>query len=173
MSFASTSRSLGGAAAAILFIGLASCRTGGTKACTEAACGDEVEIKFEPALAAPGRYHFMVDLDGVTRRCSASLPSSGQQDTMPECIIREGNGSLAAITIPRMQPKVVALRVVRDQAVIMDTRAEPIYAVERPNGPDCPPQCSVGRVTVEIKEPTPEGASTGSAPRAAATGPRP
>ena len=156
MSLASTSRSLGGAATAIIVIVLASCRTGGTKACTEGACYDEVEIKFEPELVAPGRYQFIVDLDGVTRRCSASLPSPDQQDIMPECIIRQGDGSLAAITIPRMQPKVVALRVVRDQAVIADTRAAPIYAVERPNGSDCPPECSVGRVTVQIKEPTPE-----------------
>ncbi|WP_437959443.1 hypothetical protein WME76_07180 [Sorangium sp. So ce119] len=156
MSSASTSRRLGRAAAAILLIGLASCRPGGTKACTEAACGDEVEIKFEPELVAPGRYHFIVDLDGVTRRCSASLPNPSQQEMMPECLIRQGDGSLAAITIPRMQPKVVALRVVRDQAVLSDTRAAPIYAVERPNGPDCPPECSVGRITVGIKEPTPE-----------------
>ncbi|WP_437608736.1 hypothetical protein WMF20_48280 [Sorangium sp. So ce834] len=155
MSPASTPRRFGRATAAILFIGLASCRTGGTKACTEAACGDELEIQFEPALVATGRYHFRIDVDGVTRRCSASLPSSGHQEIMTECTIREGKGSLTAVTVPGVRPKVVALHVVRDQAILMDTRVAPFYDVERPNGPDCSPECSVARVTVEIKEPAP------------------
>ncbi|KYG08652.1 hypothetical protein BE21_22480 [Sorangium cellulosum] len=155
MSLTSTSRRLGRATAAILFIGLASCRPGGTKACTEAACSDHLEIQFEPELVATGRYHFMIDLDGVTRRCSASLPGPGHQELIDECSIRQGNGSLAGVTVYGVRPKVVALRVVRDQAVLMDTRVAPFYDVERPNGPDCPPECSVARVTVGIKEPAP------------------
>ncbi|WP_437570248.1 hypothetical protein [Sorangium sp. So ce542] len=155
MSSASTPRRFGRATAAIFFIGLASCRTGGTKACTEAACGDHLEIKFEPELVATGRYHFMIDVDGVTRRCAASLPSSGHQELIDECSVRQGNGSLAGVTVYRVRPKVVALRVARDQAVLMDTRVAPFYDVERPNGPDCPPECSVARVTVQIKEPAP------------------
>ncbi|WP_437316756.1 hypothetical protein [Sorangium sp. So ce385] len=155
MSLTSTSRRFGRATAAILFIGLASCRPGGTKACTEAACSDHLEIQFEPELAATGRYHFLIDLDGVTRRCAASLPSSGRQEIMDECSVRQGNGSLAAVTVYGVRPKVVALRVVRDQVVLIDTRVAPFYDVERPNGPDCPPECSVARVTVAIKEPAP------------------
>ncbi|WP_437937513.1 hypothetical protein [Sorangium sp. So ce341] len=155
MSSASTPRRFGRATAAILFIGLASCRTGGTKACTEAACGDHLDIQFEPELVATGRYHFRIDVDGVTRRCAASLPSSGHQEIMDECSVRQGNGSLAGVTVYGVRPKVVALRVVRDQAVLMDTRVAPFYDVERPNGPDCPPECSVARVTVQVKEPAP------------------
>jgi hypothetical protein len=155
MSFTSPSRRLGRATAAIVFIGLASCRAGGARRCTEAACSDEVEIKFEPALTAPGHYYFRVDLDGVTRSCSASLPGPGQLDTMPECIIVQGNRSLTTLSILGVRPKVVALYVARDQAVLLDTRVAPIYGVERPNGPGCLPECSVAHVTVAIKEPPP------------------
>ncbi|WP_437334797.1 hypothetical protein [Sorangium sp. So ce394] len=156
MSSTSTPRRFGRATAAILFIGLASCRPGGTKACTEAACSDYLEIQFEPELVATGRYHFMIDVDGVTRRCSASLPGPGQQEFMAECSIRQGKGSsLAGVTVYGVRSKVVALRVARDQAVILDTRVAPFYDVERPNGPDCPPECSVARVTAQIKEPAP------------------
>ncbi|WP_437478973.1 hypothetical protein WME75_31690 [Sorangium sp. So ce1014] len=109
-----SARKIRRATTAIIFIGLASCRTGGTERCTEAACRDELEIKLEPGLTAPGHYQFKVELDGVTRRCDASLPSSGQQETMAKCIIHEGSGSLTAITIPDMRPKGVALHVARD-----------------------------------------------------------
>jgi hypothetical protein len=155
MSFVSPSRRLGRATTAIVFIGLASCRAGGARRCTEASCSDVVEIKFEPALTAPGHYYFKVDLDGVTRSCSAYLPSSGQQDIMPECFIVEGNRSLTTLSVLGVRPKVVALYVARDQAVLMDTHVAPIYGVERPNGPGCSPECSVARVTVAIKEPPP------------------
>jgi hypothetical protein len=73
-------------------------------------------------------------------------------------VIRPGDGSLGVVCRPgsvvffEVAPEEVAIRVTWEGDEVWQS-SRPAYESVRPNGPDCPPECRVARVTVEMTPP--------------------
>ena len=103
----------------------------GPTACTLIGCpGLLVEV-----TGAPGQTPVTVVLtapDGSTRSATCASTTG----TCP-------------VSFPDFTPASVTIRVLTGTQITEETR-QPIYAVTRPNGPGCPPECRNARVTVAL-----------------------
>lgn len=122
-----------GLAIALVFVAAfgSGCDVAGPSACTLIGCtGLVVEV-----TGAPGQTPVTVVVtapDGSTRSATCGSATG----TCP-------------VSFPDFTPASVTIRVVAGTQTIEETR-QPTYAVTRPNGPACPPECRNARVTVAL-----------------------
>jgi len=138
----------------LVCMSLGSCSKG--QVCTEIGCTSGVKISLEKATAwAPGQYSFVFDLDGVAVNCSGALPLKNcEAGASLVCDVAERLqvGEVGCALGPAEQgfgdiqifgaPRAVTFKLVKDDAPLHEARLAPQYATRRPNGADCPPECS-------------------------------
>ncbi|MEX1181829.1 MAG: hypothetical protein WEF86_01240 [Gemmatimonadota bacterium] len=123
------------AAALVLATGLAACTTACTtpvaRSCTLIGCVDGLNVELMGAL--PSSYTVTVRAGSVER----TIECTPQNDC-------RGRIFVEGVTAARVEVAVVGAGV--------DVRREmtPSYGTSYPNGPDCPPACTQGNVTVQL-----------------------
>ena len=110
--------------------------------CTLIGCRDSLELTFshEP----PGQYNVLLTTStGETRNVSCNNSEISSVDaTVAMC--RSG-----VVTVYDFTPADVTI-VVSWQGGRYSTNGAPTYTSFQPNGPDCPPTCRSGKLTIEL-----------------------
>lgn len=154
------------ACAAVFAVLIAACnKPSSGPVCTEIGCVDGLQVELTKAGPwAPGRYTFTFALDGAAVTCAGSLPlkpcEAGPSLTCePAGRVRIGESGCALepaahgfsdILVPRSAPARVDLAIARDGAELQRATLTPTYAVVRPNGPRCAPECRSARASVAV-----------------------
>jgi len=113
---------------ALLLIG---CDVLEPKTCTQIFCEDGVWVE-------------VVDVQSGTY--TVELLVSGVVQATVDC---DGPGP-CAVFVGGITPDRVTIRVTSETGMVEQT-IEPEYQVERPNGPECPPECNIGRATISAQ----------------------
>ena len=129
--------------------------------CTEIGCTDGLEITFAPQLQTAGDYEVLVETEGLTITCTASLPLVGELSTCDAADVYLGSSGsaldasehrLTGVYLPS-GPAEVLLTVSRDGEEILSTTLSPTYEELAPNGVECGPVCSWAAVEVSVSSP--------------------
>lgn len=135
-------------------LALAGCSLFGTqqaplRECTLMGCVDSLAI--ELVGQAPDEFTVEVIPDGGGAwevRCAGGEAQVRQPD----------DGSLGVVCRPgsvvffEVAPEEAAVRITWSGGETAQT-TRPVYESVRPNGPDCPPECRVGHVSIEMPQP--------------------
>jgi hypothetical protein len=104
--------------------------------CTLIGCDSGLEIQVSPLPTTPFRLE-------------ASAPGYSAVYTQ-ECT---DPVNCTRIFLPEFTPDVVRIRVIAGADTTFVEATNPEYTAVRPNGPDCPPICRIGHVTVVLPTP--------------------
>ncbi|MFO0549495.1 MAG: hypothetical protein U0271_13975 [Polyangiaceae bacterium] len=130
--------------------------------CTKIGCADTLKIGLTWGKALQkGTYAFTVEADGKKAVCEAVVPLA--KDSTIKCngdlvisIDQQGAGepiekqAIGPIMFLRFAPREVKVDVTLNKKPFASTRETPNYEVNAPNGPNCPPTCKRGEVTIKI-----------------------
>ena len=108
-----------------------------------AGCGESRETRMCTLVGCSSGLQVDLESTPVPFRIEARVPGSSSR-YVAECTGRE---PCTTVFFEDFTPASVRIQLIADG----DTArwlAEPVYVEERPNGPDCPPVCRIGRVRV-------------------------
>jgi hypothetical protein len=124
-----------------------------TKFCSEIGCASSFHVNFTGATGKPGSYQVDVVADGVPSTCQVVLPWTCETQLtcsaaelpwkwmLSGCALGPDRESVGGIMFRDQLPQTVDVIVRRDDVVVGQGSARPVYAESRPNGPDCEPVC--------------------------------
>lgn len=141
-----------------LFVLLVSCSDGALpfepKGCTLLGCNDGLTVDLQAPAAWPaGTYRFELDADGATQTCEATIPLPPCDTQGIQCTGDHARVSVSGCALPPSAqgfgpitfwkgPSTAVVRIFKgDGTKIADGTFHPTYALSRPNGPECEPEC--------------------------------
>lgn len=110
------------------------------QACTEIGCSDEVAVIVSGALPAA----YTIDLAAAGLETISLTCTNGQSS---EASIHECRPDGAVFR--GLAPDEVTVTLTWEGGIVSDT-VQPTYATTQPNGPDCPPTCRQGSLTLTL-----------------------
>jgi hypothetical protein len=137
---------------------------GGPRACTEKGCQDgfTIALASRSGAWAPGAYRFVIEADGATVTCDATLPLPPCEQAQPgRCSAPEVELATGGCGLPpaqhdvsalelRSRPTSVSVTLTRDGVPLTNARLNPTYQELRPNGPGCGPVCFYDAARIEV-----------------------
>jgi hypothetical protein len=131
-SIATAAAALVGVATIFATSGLTCIPIDGGVACTEIGCNDGLSVDLTGNVPTSGTVE-AEDLDSGEIRSEAIQVIQGT----------------ANIFFAEFTPTNVTVRVM-DDSVLASVDVAPTYETARPNGPDCPPECSQARLSINV-----------------------
>jgi len=119
------------ALASFLVFGLSACSDQLQRICTDIGCYSGLEIQVSPAPATPFRIEAFAPGFSAVYTQDCANPA--------DC---------TRIFLPEFTPDVVNVRLIAGGDTTFVEGAQPQYTESRPNGPDCPPICRTGHITI-------------------------
>lgn len=113
--------------------------------CGAEGCIDGVEVQFKEPLTAPDVYVAVLwDDNDVQCEVTTTHDTCGNQGVA----IDKSGGNVYGFRLLGQHPEKVTFSFSDINNVLLSSTATPKYVTQRPNGPDCPPVCSNGLVSL-------------------------
>lgn len=126
-----------------------SCSNISLKECTEIGCMNIISLQTNKRIALSEPLQIDMQLDGAKKACVLSDWKNAYNDCEGVGVdLRLSDDVLTNLSI-YAAPKSLTLELKQNGESLLSGNWTPSYRTETPNGPDCPPVCQVGEVTVE------------------------
>ena len=112
-----------------------------------AACGSACDVVGPSACTLIGCTGLVVEVTGAPAQTPVTVVVTAPDGSTRNATCTSATGT-CPVSFPDFTPASVTIRVVTATQTIEESR-QPTYAVTRPNGPACPPECRNARVTVQ------------------------
>ncbi|MBX7080803.1 MAG: hypothetical protein K1X88_16515 [Nannocystaceae bacterium] len=128
------------------------------RACTAIGCLDMFTFSLVPSGARieDGSYRLQWTADGEPSECAFEVASGDRCPSWARqmCVIDSscagvGRDGAIDLTLDDL-PEHVTFTLLRDQSVLAQGEDDPDYDASRPNGEQCEPECTQGRVAIAV-----------------------
>jgi hypothetical protein len=113
-----------------------------------AALGSGCDLVGPSACTLIGCTGLVVEVTGAPGQTPVTVVVTAPDGSTRSAICTSATGT-CPVSFPDFTPASVTIRVTTGTQTFEETR-QPMYAVTRPNGPECPPECRNARVTVAL-----------------------